>query len=653
LPAPLSGGEQSDIGIKNVAISSPKPLDLAPFLNCNICKGVLVSATTITNCLHSFCKSCLVKQMLNKERALYHCPTCGSSIGGFKGIREDCQLQQIVNKVVPKLENLEAGRRKAFYEGYYKEDEGILENVEKVGQRGEDVNINEEFIGGNIDSNLEEGTCENNNKLPEGYGAVPMEIDRSSVSGMEKKQEDDQRQGPGFGEEGAEEKEPILNDHGQEGSGGNEVGVEAVQAGNGRENMRGKREKHVAEAKKAVEALLSEYSLRILEEVFLEIKEVAKGVRNVTLGEEGRKEASNRINYDIQEGQAINNRAGEIPKEKGKCMEDDCQKKFVTEKDLVRHADLVNLKTGPFSSKEDSCQVKFKYKEVIKGHVDEVHLKKRPFSCKEDGCEQKFGQGGDLEKHVDEVQLKRRLFSCGEDGCQAKFVSKRNMEGHVDQVHLKKRPFSCTYDGCQLKFGQKGNLAAHVDKVHLKKRPFPCTYDGCQQKFGQKRTLAAHVEQVHLKKRPFSCTYDGCQQKFGQKRNLAVHVDQVHLKKRSFTCNEDGCDKMFARKKTLVTHIDTVHLRKRPFSCKEDGCNRTFGQKGQLNVHVNQVHLKRKRFECSLCSKTFGIRQNLLTHIKLVHRKEKAFLCQELGCGGMYARKDRLKDHMCSAHGAP
>ena len=128
LPAPLSGGEQSDIGIKNVVISSPKPLDLAPFLNCNICKGVLVSATTITNCLHSFCKSCLVKQMLNKERALYHCPTCGSSIGGFKGIREDCHLQQIVNKVVPKLENLEAGRRKAFYEGSCKEDEGIFEN---------------------------------------------------------------------------------------------------------------------------------------------------------------------------------------------------------------------------------------------------------------------------------------------------------------------------------------------------------------------------------------------------------------------------------------------------------------------------------------------------------------------------------------------
>ena len=92
--------------------------------------------------------------MLNKERALYHCPTCRSSIGGFKGIREDCHLQQIVNKVVPNLENLEAERRKVFYEGSCKEEEGILENDDKVGQRGEDVNNNEEFVKGNSIGNF-------------------------------------------------------------------------------------------------------------------------------------------------------------------------------------------------------------------------------------------------------------------------------------------------------------------------------------------------------------------------------------------------------------------------------------------------------------------------------------------------------------------
>ena len=38
MPAPLSRGEQSDIGVKNVVFSSPKPRDLAPFLNCDIVK---------------------------------------------------------------------------------------------------------------------------------------------------------------------------------------------------------------------------------------------------------------------------------------------------------------------------------------------------------------------------------------------------------------------------------------------------------------------------------------------------------------------------------------------------------------------------------------------------------------------------------------
>ena len=215
--------------------------------------------------------------------------------------------------------------------------------------------------------------------MPEGHGAVAMEMDR--CAGMEGKQEEDQGQGRGFG---ADEEQSIPNDHGQEGSGGNDVGVEVVQAGNGRENMRGRREKHVAEAKKAVEALLGEYSLRILEKVFLEIKEikeVAKGVRDVTLGEKGRKEASKRINYDIQESQAMSNQAGEIPKEKGICLEDDCQKKFGTQKELAGYVDLVHLKTRPLCSKKDICDVKLRFKKDIGRHVDEVHLKKRPFSC--------------------------------------------------------------------------------------------------------------------------------------------------------------------------------------------------------------------------------------------------------------------------------
>ena len=448
-----------------------------------------------------------------------------------------------------RMDSRPRGRRKAFYEGSSKEEGGILGNEVYVNELVEMkmVILRRELV--KTTTKCQRAT------------AQLQEMDR--CAGMEGKQEEDQGQGRGFG---ADEEQSIPNDHGQEGSGGNDVGVEVVQAGNGRENIRGKREKHVAEAKKAVEALLSEYSLRILEEVFLEIKEVAKGARDVTLGE-GRNEASNRMNYDLQEGQAMNNQAGEIPKEKGMWLEDDCQKK-----DLERN-------------------------------VDEVHLKKRPFSCKEDGCQQKFGQSGDLEKRIDEVHLKRRLFSCREDGCQAKFVSKRNMEGHVDQVHLKKRPFSCTYDHCQQKFGQKGNLALHVDQFHLKKRPFSCNEDGCDKMFARKINLNKHIDTVHLRRRPFSCKEDGCQAKFVSKRNMEEHVDRDHLKKRPFSCTYDGCQQKFVLKGNLVVHVDQVHLKKRPFSCNENGCNKMFARKYRLKDHMRSAHgapkLVCKKAECS------------------------------------------------------
>merc|ERR1719234_1240790 len=110
----------------------PKLLDLNPFLICKICKGYLVTATTITNCLHSFCKSCLVKQMVDKNSPLAQCPTCQDPIEGFNGLREDRQLQAIVNQVMPQLEAKEEERRKKLYE----------EHLEEVDQEEEDGKLN-------------------------------------------------------------------------------------------------------------------------------------------------------------------------------------------------------------------------------------------------------------------------------------------------------------------------------------------------------------------------------------------------------------------------------------------------------------------------------------------------------------------------------
>ncbi|KAL9983301.1 hypothetical protein ACROYT_G005448 [Oculina patagonica] len=70
---------------------------------CKLCNGYLVDAATITECLHTFCKSCLVRHIELVNR----CPTCNSLIHESQplyNIRLDRTMQDIVYKLLPKVE---------------------------------------------------------------------------------------------------------------------------------------------------------------------------------------------------------------------------------------------------------------------------------------------------------------------------------------------------------------------------------------------------------------------------------------------------------------------------------------------------------------------------------------------------------------------
>uniref|UniRef100_A0A4W4H7H0 Polycomb group ring finger 6 n=1 Tax=Electrophorus electricus TaxID=8005 RepID=A0A4W4H7H0_ELEEL len=43
-----------------------------PYIRCSLCNGFFIDATTITECLHTFCKSCIVKHFFYSNR----CPNC-------------------------------------------------------------------------------------------------------------------------------------------------------------------------------------------------------------------------------------------------------------------------------------------------------------------------------------------------------------------------------------------------------------------------------------------------------------------------------------------------------------------------------------------------------------------------------------------------
>ncbi|XP_039256054.1 polycomb group RING finger protein 3-like [Styela clava] len=89
--------------------------DLNEHITCFVCGGYLIEATTIVDCLHTFCKSCLIKRLLSKN---YDCPKCGNQIHHshpLQYIGYDRTLQDVVNKLVPSLQRLETAREEKFY----------------------------------------------------------------------------------------------------------------------------------------------------------------------------------------------------------------------------------------------------------------------------------------------------------------------------------------------------------------------------------------------------------------------------------------------------------------------------------------------------------------------------------------------------------
>ncbi|XP_061095548.1 polycomb complex protein BMI-1-A [Conger conger] len=91
-----------------------KITELNPHLMCVLCGGYFIDATTIIECLHSFCKMCIVRYL----EASKYCPICDVQVHKTKpllNIRSDKTLQDIVYKLVPGLFKNEMKRRRDFY----------------------------------------------------------------------------------------------------------------------------------------------------------------------------------------------------------------------------------------------------------------------------------------------------------------------------------------------------------------------------------------------------------------------------------------------------------------------------------------------------------------------------------------------------------
>ncbi|KAL2086821.1 hypothetical protein ACEWY4_017880 [Coilia grayii] len=132
-----------------------KITDLNPNLICPLCVGYFIDATTIVECLHSYCKSCIVSFL---ERNNY-CPQCesqGQKTPTQLSIRSDQALQDIVYKLVPGLFKDEMKRRRDFYAGHSAADDsrnrergGVREPERIVIAEDEIISLSIQFHGKN------------------------------------------------------------------------------------------------------------------------------------------------------------------------------------------------------------------------------------------------------------------------------------------------------------------------------------------------------------------------------------------------------------------------------------------------------------------------------------------------------------------------
>mmetsp|Transcript_2706 Transcript_2706/g.4394 ORF Transcript_2706/g.4394 Transcript_2706/m.4394 type:complete len:249 (+) Transcript_2706:21-767(+) len=95
-----------------------KPKILNEFLTCTICRGYFRDPVTVRECLHTFCKSCCYKYIVDNAGPSLGCPDCGVALGSrpFDSVKEDCVLHELVIKIFPQVFEQDKEDERRFYE---------------------------------------------------------------------------------------------------------------------------------------------------------------------------------------------------------------------------------------------------------------------------------------------------------------------------------------------------------------------------------------------------------------------------------------------------------------------------------------------------------------------------------------------------------
>ncbi|CAK5066202.1 unnamed protein product [Meloidogyne enterolobii] len=161
--------KNSENNSSSTAGTSQKPMEnfvslssINPYITCPLCNGYFVDATTVIDCLHTFCKSCLLKYF---DEDNTDCPKCHYQIHQSHPshyVAFDRTMQDIVYKLVPGMQAEEQRRREQFKLKQKKKEEKERKEQEQNGSFEKDEN------GGELASNESSETSKSNEEENKG-----------------------------------------------------------------------------------------------------------------------------------------------------------------------------------------------------------------------------------------------------------------------------------------------------------------------------------------------------------------------------------------------------------------------------------------------------------------------------------------------------
>ncbi|XP_033835977.1 polycomb group RING finger protein 5-A-like isoform X1 [Periophthalmus magnuspinnatus] len=113
--------------------------DFNHFITCYLCRGYLIKPTTVTECLHTFCKSCIVQHFEESN----DCPKCGIQVhetNPLEMLRLDNTLEEIIFKLVPGLREKEEQQELEFWKKNQPLENGQADSMKhpKASEGGEE-----------------------------------------------------------------------------------------------------------------------------------------------------------------------------------------------------------------------------------------------------------------------------------------------------------------------------------------------------------------------------------------------------------------------------------------------------------------------------------------------------------------------------------